>query len=501
MKNSLMTERGCPRVQAPCVGTPHVPVAAVKLLAGLVLVAGAGVGCQSYERRPLDHAAAREAWLARSPSDENAREFAERLARAEGRGDTGAFDPADGLTLAEAEPVALIFNRELRLARLVANVTRANADYASLWDDPVLGIDMERVVSGVPDPWVAAGTVGLTIPISGRLGVEKARAGTEYAAELQRLTAQEWATRMALRELWVRWSAETTRLALATELVERLHAVSVLAERQEQAGVMSRIDARIFLVELAGSEADVIASKARVKELELQLKDVLGLSPDAPVRLIESVAYEPRGADPAWLKCMMENASPELVAVRGEYDVAEQSLRLEVRKQYPDLTIGPGFGTDQGDDRVLLGLQLPLPFWNRNQQGVARATAQREAARGRFENTIEHLASRLAIAQTKYEASRKVRAAVESRVLPLADEQDADVRRVAVLGRVDPLLMLQAIKSQYDAKVRLVDARAAEAIGGIGLDELIGPPEPSSSTESLDSTPAKPKTLTPGGRP
>ena len=61
-------------------------------------------------------------------------------------------------------------------------------------------------------------------------------------------------------------------------------------------------------------------------------------------------------------------------------------------------------------------------------------------------------------------------------LVPLADEQDADVRRVAELGRVDPLLMLQAIKSQYDAKVRLVDARAAEATGGIRLDELIGPP-------------------------
>ena len=446
------------------------------LLSGLVLVAGAEVGCQSYERRPLDLAATREAWLGRSPSDETARQFADRLAQTEGRGDADKFDPADGLTLAEAEPVALVFNRDLRQARLEANVTRATADHAGLWDDPVLGVDIERIVSGVPDPWVVAGTAGLTIPISGRLAVEKARAGAEYAAELQRLAAQEWATRAALRELWVQWSAETTRLALATELVERLRAVSALAERQEQAGVMSKIDARLFRVELAGSEADVITARARAKVLELQLRDILGLAPGAPVRLIETVAFEPRGTDSAWLQSMMESANPELQAVRGEYDVAEESLRLEVRKQYPDLTIGPGYGTDQGDDRVLLGLQLPLPLWNRNQQGVAQATANREVARGRYENTFEHLASRLTIAQTRFDAGRAVCEAVELHMLPLADEQDADVRRVAELGRVDPLLMLQAIKSQYDAKVRLVDARAAEATGGIRLDELIGPP-------------------------
>jgi hypothetical protein len=65
---------------------------------------------------------------------------------------------------------------------------------------------------------------------------------------------------------------------------------------------------------------------------------------------------------------------------------------------------------------------------------------------------------------------------LESRVVPLADEQDADVRRVADLGRVDPLMILEAIKSQYGAKVQLVDARAAESIGAARLDELIGPP-------------------------
>lgn len=446
-------------------------------------------------------ATAREAWLARSPSDETARQFADRLAQAEGRGDAGAFDPADGLTLAEAEPVALIFNRDLRLARLEANVTRAGADHAGLWDDPVLGVDIERIVSGMADPWVVAGTVGLTIPISGRLGVEKARAGAEYAAELQRVAAQEWATRAALRELWVQWSAETTRLALATELVERLRAVSALAARQEQAGVMSKIDARLFRVELAGSEADVITATARAKELELQTRDILGLAPNAPVRLVGTVAFEPRGTDPGWLQGMLESANPELLAVRSEYAVAEESLRLEVRKQYPDLTIGPGYGSDRGEDRVLLGLQLPLPLWNRNQPGVARATANREVARGRYESTVEQLASKLAIARTRFDAGRAVREAVESRVLPLADEQDADVRRVAELGRVDPLLLLQAIKSQYDAKVRLVDARAAEAIGGIRLEELIGPPAPASSGDTPESFPADPRTPTAGGRP
>lgn len=462
--------------------------ASIALMTGGMLL----VGCQSYERMPLDLATTRDAWLARSPSDETARQFAERLSAAEGRADTHHFDPSDGLTLAEAEPVALVFNRNLRVERLEADITRATAEHAGLWDDPVLGLDIERSVSGIPDPWVIGGTVGLTIPISGRLEVEKARAGAVHTAQLHRLAASEWATRTALREMWIAWSAQVTRAKLTAEQIDRLRSVADLARRQERAGVLSKIEERLFRVELASSEARIIETLASARTLELQLRDILGLAPDAPVRLVETVVFVPKSADPDWLLASLESDNPELVAVRSEYDAAEESLRLEIRKQYPDLTIGPGIGADEGDDRLLLELRLPIPLWNRNQQGIAEAHARREVAHGRFENTYEHLASRLAITLTRYEAGRAMREFVEAYVAPLADEQDADVRRVAELGRVDPLLLLQSLKAQYDAKVQLVDARAAEATNAILLDELIGPPDPVQSIPSASSTPPKP---------
>ncbi|MCC6284965.1 MAG: TolC family protein [Phycisphaerales bacterium] len=456
-------------------------------------------GCQPYARRPLDLDATRAAWLTRSPADPSVRAFAAALEPGQPAagppGDSaGGFDPEDGLTLGEAEIVALVFNPELRLARLEGDVTRATAAHAGRWDDPDLGIDLERIVSGAggASPWVASSTIGITIPISGRLEAEKARAGAELAAELDRLAAQEWATRSALRELWVEWSAAQLRLAVTEELLARLRDVATLAERQEQAGAMTRVDARLFRVEIAGNEADAVAASARVKELELQLRAMLGLSPNAALALVPTVAFTPPAADEDELRRRMEASNPELAAARAEYETAERSLRAEVRAQYPDLTIGPGYGTEQEDDRVLFGLSLPIPLWNRNRQGVAEATAQREVARGRFETTYERLSSRLALAIARFEAAQAQRALVESGVVPLADEQEADVRRVASLGRVDALLLLESLKSQHDAKVRLVEARAAESIGAVRLHELIGPaparPEPANESAPAPST-------------
>ncbi len=457
-------------------------------LAVLAALTNLILGCQSYEPKPLDPTGSSQAWLSRSPASETVRDFTMRLAASEGQIDQ-PFDPADGLTLREAEPVALVFNRNLRVARLEANVKRATSDFAGLWEDPIAGVGLEKVVDSGANPWTFATTIGITIPISGRLEAEKQTASADYFAVLQKIAASEWATRATLRELWLTWSAQVTRAELAVELIGRLRDIDDLARRQYEAGVLSRIDARVFAVELASHEAKVTGEIARAKELELQIRDILGLPPGAVVNLVPSLGFAPRVSETESLSIAMADGNVELAAVRSAYAVAEESLNLEIRKQYPDLIVGPGYTNEFGDSRMVFGLALPLPLWNRNQQGVAEAVADREVARARFETTQEHLASLLAVAFTRFTAGRSVREALESRVVPLADQQDAEVRRVAELGRFDPLLVLTAINAQYSAKLQLTDAREGESIGAVRLDELIGPPLPAASRVDDASVP------------
>lgn len=431
-------------------------------------------GCAGYERRDLDVNATREAWLARTADNESVLAFAKKLSEQE---HVTNFDPHDGLTLAEGEVVALVFNPDLRIARLEANVAKAGEMFAGLWEDPVLGVDMERVVRGAEgaNPWVVGGTVELTLPLSGRLDAAKSHASAVARAELDRVAAKEWATRAALRELWLEWSAAQHRAEVGKETVERSREVSDIAELQKNAGVMSRTDARLFAVELASKDADLIGLNAHAKELELQVRAMMGLPASDTTELVASLVLESTELDEDALRAQIEATNPELAAVRAQYEVAEQALRTEVRKQYPDLVIGPGLATDRGDDRVLLGIRLPLSLWNRNQKGVAEADAKRETARGLFDTTYEQLASRLAIALLRFRAGREQREAIERSVVPLADDQLADVRKIAELGRVEPLMLLEAIKTQHEARIRLIDARLAEAVGMARVRELIGP--------------------------
>src|SRR5688500_9857716 len=90
-------------------------------------------GCQTYQRRPLDFARHRAGWEARDVASAPVSEYAQRLS-ALGHPQGGKFDTSDGLTLPEAEVVALFFNPQLRIARLRARVPLLGAREAGRWE-------------------------------------------------------------------------------------------------------------------------------------------------------------------------------------------------------------------------------------------------------------------------------------------------------------------------------------------------------------------------------
>lgn len=429
-------------------------------------------GCQSYKPQPLDIDAHRALWEARTPHDEGIGAFVERLAMEDAS--AALFDVEDGVSLREAEAVALLFNPNLRLARLRAGVAIASAEHAGRWEDPVFSIDIEKIIESVPEPWVLGASLGLTLPISGRLGVERAVAEAEHRALMRSVEAEEWAVRIALREAWLEWSADRARANLLRELLERLDDVVDIAQRLEQAGEISRSEARLLRIERAARAGALRSLEARLRERELALKALMGLAPHAPVQLAPAIlaGLEPERTSHA----DVVRRNPLLLALQAEHETSEEALRLEMRKQYPDLTIGPGLGTEDGDTRFLLGLSLPLPVWNRNQQSIAEAAARRELARGTYEVEYERLMSRLASAEAQYESARAERSFIEEQVAPLVEEQDAEARRVAALGEVETLILLENFARLHDTKAALIDAYLAEALAITRLQEVTGPP-------------------------
>lgn len=443
------------------------------IAAGIALLGG----CRSYEPKPLrlephalDFLAPRAEAIPPSSPESSAAAPA-------------AFDLRDGVTIAEGEAVALVFAPELRIARLEAGVAQAGAAHAGLWDDPVLGVDLARIVESVDDPWKVAAFVSLTIPISGRLDVERALAGDEVEAALAAVAEEEWLARVALREAWIRWSgfvAAQARIAAFLADADRLLAI---VDRLEAAGELTRVAARLLRTERIAADAERLQIEAERIGAEYAIRRAIGLSPTAPLDF-EPIALDGAAASPPALADAADRllaASPTVIAGRAAYEVAERTLELEIRRQYPDLVLGPGYGRDEGQDEVLLGIALPLPILNANRRAIAEAEAGRELARVRAEAALERLLTDYAAAEALLAAATRRRATVESELLPAADEQYDELRRLAELGEFDPVLILEALVRRRAADLALVEARVDEALARLRIDALLGPdPAPTS---------------------
>lgn len=447
------------------------------LLASFSLLLALSHGaCQKYERRPLDLDAHRRDFQSRLTPPE--------IASSGEATSSSGFDVSDGLSLAEAEVVALVYNADLRVARLEAGVAKATAEETGRWDDPTIGFDVVRVLQGGPNPWKVLTNIGLTLPISGRLRIEKERAGLAHAGEVARVAEAEWRTRMSLRRAWARWSSLHEIAEADRGFVERLDRVLTTVDALERANEITRAHARLFRIERAQATASLAVTMAERQQAELDLRHLMGVAPTATVAMRpEWPADVELDVEPE----MLLERSPALLTARAEYEVAEKSLELEVRKQYPDLFVAPGWGRDEGEDEALLNLLAPVPIINANRRGIAEAGARRDAARARAEGQLEHVISRLAAARARADAAAERRRLMETEVLPLADAQLEDARRTAELGEVDVMVLLESLRRQADTRRRVIEARLDETRAVIDCLELTGSAPSTDPTTNADT--------------
>lgn len=246
------------------------------------------VGCQTFESRPLNLSAHDQKWRAQGPSGEKVHAFAKRLAKTSS-GATG-FNPSNGVSLNEGKMIALVYNPDLRVARLKAGVAKAVADHAGLRDDPELSLDVLKITKGVPDPWIVGSSLALTLPLSGRLSAEKNLEEASMCAELDRVAESEWQVSIDLQKAWIEWSALRTELEQTRKIVETLVSIvkstSLLAEQ----GEIPKTEAGLFTIEQTSRRVEVERLKGEVKAQEQEIRSLLGISPGAPIRLVPLLA-------------------------------------------------------------------------------------------------------------------------------------------------------------------------------------------------------------------
>ncbi len=332
------------------------------------------------------------------------------------------------LSAASARDLALILNPEINALRLSRQNAEREALAAGWWEDPAFDLTSMRILRGGPHPWILGGGLRFSLPLTGIPGLEK-RAALAYArADALAVTAAE---RELLAQVGQRWLACATD---ARNAAAQKAYLARLAERERQ------VAALVALGELPPDERERLAQE----RLELEtacpccspeavarrhaLLRTLGLHPDAPVELDFAAVPQPDalyaafGAAPATdLDLVRHPCVQERLA---RFEGSEEALCAELRRQYPELMIGPQAGHEGGEARAGAGVGFTLPLWNRNRRAIAAAESTRDASR--FEAVAEW---RALVAE--WHAARAALQAAETLERRLREERLATARATA----------------------------------------------------------------------
>jgi outer membrane protein, heavy metal efflux system len=449
--------------------TRNITDSAYLRITATVCAFGLLTGCQTFQPKPLNLPAHAAKWEKQAASSESVRALAKRLEQASP--DSPPFNPANGISLHEGAIIALVYNPDLRVARLKSGVAKATAKYAGLWDDPELSIDVLKISKGVPDPWIVGSALSLTVPLSGRIQAEKGRANAAMHAELERVAEAEWKVVSDLRSTWISWSAQKIRLAQTTKTVASLDSIIKSTSQLVEQGELPRTEAALFTIERTSQRAEIERLKGEVAAEEQEIRSLLGLSPRASLRLVPRIAISsvnPNG------KRMAAN-NPTLGRLRREYEVTERTLFREIRKQYPDLQIGPQAEEDQGQSRIGFIGAIPLPIFNSNKGGIATARAKREVAKAAYETEYERKVGRMAALQARLNAARSQKSFIEKTLIPLVDRQVADTRSLVDLGEGGSLVLLESLVRSHEAKIKIINTHLKISQVNNNIRFLLGP--------------------------
>lgn len=426
----------------------------------LLIPAAAMVSCQSYAPAPVD-------------LTEHARVF-ERRHEPQSRG--GRFDLTDGISREEGRGLALTFHPDCRLARLRAGVAKAGADNAGRLADPVLGVDVERILETVPHRWLVGGALELTLPLSGRLDAELDVARREELAALLDARIAEQEVVLAVDRAWVTWSARRQLADAAADMLARVEGLEAIALRLAEAGELTRPEARTFTLERIARADELIARRTDAVQAEMAVMRAIGLHPAAPVTLHPATELDLQSRPARSLAAFCDSPAGRRLAVA--HGIREDRLALEIARQWPDLALAPGFAEEDAQPRATFGVALPLPLWNRNSRAIATADAERAVAAEALRSGLEQFYHDVTIGDRRYDIAVERRSRIERELVPLANRQLEDSRALAENGTLDPLLLLDAVGRAHDAGVAEIEAVLEQALRAADLAALTWIPSP-----------------------
>jgi len=316
-------------------------------------------------------------------------------------------------------------------------------------------------------------TLGTPLEIYGRRSAEMDAAtgaiardealvsATRQAVLAEALAAYYRALRAAAEDRWARQQLDTMTSLLRT------------AERRRDAGEIGDPDVALLRVAVARARRAVTTAEAARDTAATTLKGILGIPAERPVDLtgdLSSIGSEYTDA----LLRETPTERPELLATDAALRSSRAEVDAEQRAAWPVPVLRTTYQREEGANVFLVGLGLPLPFFQRNQGPIAVAEARTRRLEAERDALLVRVDTERRTAQRRYRAALEGLRILETDAVPAIEESLRLTQRAFDLGQSDLTRVLVVQRELADTRRDQFDALLELADAGLALQRAMG---------------------------
>ncbi len=389
------------------------------------------------------------------------------------------LDLPDSVSLEQALQLLEARSPRTLADRKQIEVVAADRLTAGTWPNPSFNYGGQQLAGGTNTGASMQHQFALEVPLLlfGQQGVRREAVELNVTAEKARVAAALAERRLQVRQAFASLVARQEQQKILEESLTDLERAQNVVKARASAGDRSAYDVARIEAETLTLKVEVMNSGADILDAAGHLAAVLGFAGWTP-RATGNLAQADIPTDAAQLWETALKQRPALVAIREKQAAARGSLTSAQRDRFPVPSIALGAQVTHNADSVsaVWGLSVPLPFLDRNQGPIARASAEVESQAMAVEAESAEAHAEVERARGVLLKRREALASLEQQVvdrLPALRKMAEDAYRE---GRTGILELLDAFRSARELRVQDLQqresAKLAEAvvISASGLD-------------------------------
>ena len=366
------------------------------------------------------------------------------------------------ISLEEALKIAIEKNPQLQSSRDQIDAAIGSLQQSKLYPNPVLellaeempsselGLNQSQNLVGITQPIITGGKRGLGIKVS-----EKSKEKNELERDAVLL-----AVIADTKKAFYKVMADQEGYAIAKKVEEIAKGIYESEKVRFDAGEVAITNVLRAEVELSKARNSVSNAEGNLQNSMKELQTVMGIPEETVNGVVGKLLTRPAELSLHELELNMKSNQPFLKASKKNIEIAETQLTLEKRQAIPDITVSAGYKrlSLENVDTVQMGIEIPAPFFNRNQGNIQKGKALSRKAKSENLSVYNELLFQLKKNFNSYNVERRRVVEFRDKILPGAEKSLKLIEKGYKEGEFNYIDLLDAQRTWAETRISYIES-------------------------------------------